>query len=142
MRIRDLAFAWQRYEEAFAWHPDRQSFPQRLEECGMRWLREIRVRDGKQTFTDVVNSIPPVLAERAASAAWTARGQPPRQHGLGGFPAPARRDWTVSALLQSSAAEWSIVFADAMLGHDIMAIHRGGDRCSPQRQADPCAETR
>jgi hypothetical protein len=65
---KDHALAWQRYDEAIARYPDHQSLRQAREDCGMRWLREIRVREGKETFTDIVNRVLPVLAEGAANA--------------------------------------------------------------------------
>ena len=64
----DPALAWQRYDEAIARYADRQPLRHAREVCGMRWLREIQVREGKQTFTDIVNRVLPVLAEGAASA--------------------------------------------------------------------------
>ena len=57
------ALAWQRYEDAIARYPESQSLRVAREDCGMRWLREIRVREGKETFTDIVNRVLPVLAE-------------------------------------------------------------------------------
>jgi hypothetical protein len=39
-----------------------------LEDCGMRWLREIHVDAAKETFTAIVNRILPVLADGASSA--------------------------------------------------------------------------
>ena len=35
------------------------------EQCGMRWLREIRVRVGEQTFADIVKRVQPVLVAGA-----------------------------------------------------------------------------
>jgi tetratricopeptide (TPR) repeat protein len=64
----DHALAWQRYDEAFARYPDRKPLHLARKVCGMRWLREIRVRVGKETFTDIVNRVLPVLAEGATAA--------------------------------------------------------------------------
>jgi tetratricopeptide (TPR) repeat protein len=65
---KDHALAWQRYDEAIARYPDRQPLRLARETCGMRWLREIRVQEGKETFTGIVNRVLPVLAEGAAGA--------------------------------------------------------------------------
>lgn len=62
------ALAWQRYEDAVARFPKRESLRLAREECGMRWLREISVRVGKQTFTDIVNRVTPVLTEGVVGA--------------------------------------------------------------------------
>jgi tetratricopeptide (TPR) repeat protein len=65
---KDHALAWQRYDEAIARYPELQSLRVSREDCGMRWLREIRVREGKETFTDIVNRVLPVLAEGATGS--------------------------------------------------------------------------
>jgi hypothetical protein len=64
----NYALAWQGYDKAIAHYPDRQPLRHAREVCGMRWLREIHVREGKETFTDIVNRVLPVLAEGAALA--------------------------------------------------------------------------
>jgi len=38
------------------------------EQCGMRWLREIRVRVGEQTFADIVKRVQPTLVSGLVDA--------------------------------------------------------------------------
>ena len=120
---KDHALAWQRYDDAIARYPDRLSLHHAREDCGMRWLREIRVREGKETFTDIVNRVLPVLAEGAASA----RGQRAadlhahmgwanflrRREGAGGLDPQAQYQ-------KALAEEPSNVYAHAMWAHNIM----------------------
>jgi tetratricopeptide (TPR) repeat protein len=122
----NYALAWQRYDEAIAHYPDRQPLRRAREVCGMRWLREIHVREGKETFTDIVNRVLPVLAEGAASAS----GQHAAdllahmgwadflriRDGASGLDPPAY-------YRKALANESSNVFAHAMWGHYLMAKH-------------------
>jgi len=64
----DHALAWKRYDDVIAQFPARPMIRAAREDCAMRWLRNIRVREGQETFTDVVNRVMPALAEGAASA--------------------------------------------------------------------------
>lgn len=120
---KDHALAWQRYDEAIARYPDHQSLRRAREDCGMRWLREIRVREGKETFTDIVNRVLPVLAEGAANANGQ-RAADLRAHmgwanflrirdGAGGLDPQAHYQ-------KALAEESSNVFAHAMWAHNIM----------------------
>lgn len=65
---KDHALAWQRYDEVIARYPNKPALRLAREACGMRWLREIRVQMGKETFTGIVSRVLPVLAEGAAGA--------------------------------------------------------------------------
>jgi hypothetical protein len=62
------ALAWQRFAEITQAQPDRPALRQAREDCAMRWLREIRARAEKETFTDIVERVLPTLAEGAAAA--------------------------------------------------------------------------
>ncbi len=76
----DHALAWLRYDEAIASHPQRPALRRAREDCAMRWLREIRVQVGKETLTDIVGKVLPVLAEGAAAADAGQRGADLRAH--------------------------------------------------------------
>lgn len=60
--------AWQRFAEIIKTQPDRPVLRRAHEDCAMRWLREIRVQAEKESFTDIVERVLPVLADGAASA--------------------------------------------------------------------------
>ncbi len=62
------ALAWQRFTEIGKERPEPPAVRQAHEDCGMRWLREIRVQGDKETFTSIVERVLPVLAEGAAAA--------------------------------------------------------------------------
>jgi len=64
----DHALAWQRFEDAVKQYSDRRDLRTAREDCAMRWLREIRVREGQETFTQVVERILPTLTEARTSA--------------------------------------------------------------------------
>jgi hypothetical protein len=55
------AAAWTRFDELVTRYPLDASMQRAREQCGMRWLREIRVRVGEQTFADIVKRVQPVL---------------------------------------------------------------------------------
>ncbi len=59
--LRAHAAAWTRFDELVARYPLDASIQRAREQCGMRWLREIRVRVGEQTFADIVKRVQPVL---------------------------------------------------------------------------------
>lgn len=62
------ALAWQRFTEIGKERPEQTAARRAQEDCAMRWLREIRVQADKETFTDIVERVLPVLAEGAAAA--------------------------------------------------------------------------
>lgn len=64
----DHALAWQRFEEAVQKFTGSRELRTAREDCAMRWLREVRVREGQETFTEVVARTLPVLAEGLALA--------------------------------------------------------------------------
>jgi len=55
------AAAWNRFDELVARYPADATIQRAREQCGMRWLREIRVRVGEQTFADIIKRVQPVL---------------------------------------------------------------------------------
>ena len=55
------AAAWNRFDELATRYPADAAMQRAREQCGMRWLREIRVRVGEQTFADIVKRVQPVL---------------------------------------------------------------------------------
>ena len=122
----DHTIAWQRFGEALTQHPASLPLRRAREDCAMRWLREIHVEAGKETFTDVVNRVLPVLAEGASSATGE-RGADLQAHmgwadylrireGAAGLDPQARY---VKALALAPAN----VFAHAMWGHHVMVTH-------------------
>lgn len=118
------AVAWQRYEAAVARYPKRESLRLAREACGMRWLREIRVQVGKETFTDIVNRVAPVLAEGVASASGQ-RAADLHAH-LGWADYLRGRDGARDVdppvhYRKALAAEASNVYAHAMWGHYLIA---------------------
>jgi hypothetical protein len=121
---KDHALAWQRYEEAIASHPGRQPLLLAREACGMLWLREIRVQVGKETFTDIVNRVVPVLAEGAATASGQRLADLRAHMGWADYlrnrEGPGGRDPQVH-YEKALAAESSNVYAHAMWGHHIIA---------------------
>jgi tetratricopeptide (TPR) repeat protein len=122
----DHALAWQRYDEAIARYPDRQPLRHAREDCGMRWLREIHVREGKETFTDIVNRVLPVLSEGAASASGQHAADLLAHMGWADF-LRLREGATgldpQAHYRKALAEESSNVFAHAMWGHHIMVKH-------------------
>ncbi len=62
------AAAWQRLGELLVQAPARDDLRREREQCGMRWLREIRVQVGQQTFTDIVKQVQPTLVEGLSTA--------------------------------------------------------------------------
>ncbi len=53
--------AWARFDELVARYPSDAAMQRAREQCGMRWLREIRVRVGEQSFADIVKRVQPAL---------------------------------------------------------------------------------
>ncbi len=53
--------AWTRFDELVARYPSDAAMQRAREQCGMRWLREIRVRVGEQSFADIVKRVQPAL---------------------------------------------------------------------------------
>jgi hypothetical protein len=62
------AAAWQRFGELATRSAEREDLRLAREQCGMRWLREIRVQVGKQTFSEIVTLVQPILVEGLSTA--------------------------------------------------------------------------
>jgi len=60
--------AWNRFEELQSRYPTDADLQTAREQCGMRWLREIRVRVGEQTFADIVKRVQPTLVSGLVDA--------------------------------------------------------------------------
>ncbi len=121
------ALAWQRFIEITKAQPDRPMLREAREDCAMRWLREIRVQAEKETFTDIVERVLPVLAEGAAAATGP-RGADLQAHlgwadhlrsreGVGGLDPLAH-------YRKALALDANNVFAHTMWGHHTM-VERG-----------------
>jgi hypothetical protein len=120
------ASAWDLVTRAASLDPNASEVVDTQTRIAMQWLRRIRVVDGKETFTDVVNKVLPVLSLCAASA--------PSQHtadcvahlgwadflrsrdGVGGLD-PAQY------YQRSLKIDSSNVFAHAMLAHYLVTEH-------------------
>ena len=59
------AAAWDRFAEGLAMCPSSSAALQGQERLAMDWLENIRVTEGKQTFTDIANRVQPALARAA-----------------------------------------------------------------------------
>ena len=121
------ALAWQRFTDITTTQPDRPAVRQAREDCAMRWLREIRVQAEKETFTNIVERVLPVLAEGAAAASGQ-RGADLQAHmgwadhlrtreGIGGLDPQAH-------YRKALALDADNVYAHTMSGHDTM-VQRG-----------------
>ncbi|HTS54764.1 MAG TPA: toll/interleukin-1 receptor domain-containing protein [Burkholderiales bacterium] len=64
----DYAAAWERYSSALATCPSSRTARQGQERLAMDWLDNIRVTEGKETFTDIVNKLQPTIAGAAVAA--------------------------------------------------------------------------
>jgi hypothetical protein len=57
------AVAWKQFIAVVAARPGDEAVRLAREDCGMRWLREMRVVGDKQTFSELVEQVQPVLAQ-------------------------------------------------------------------------------
>ena len=121
------ALAWQRFTEISKERPEPPAARRAQEDCAMRWLREIRVQADKESFTDIVVRVLPVLAEGAAAATGQ-RAADLRAHmgwadhlrtreGVGGLDPQAH-------YRQALALDADNVYAHTMAGHLTM-VQRG-----------------
>jgi hypothetical protein len=63
----DYAAAWDRFAEGLAMCPASSTALQGQERLAMDWLENIRVTEGKQTFTDIANRVQPALSRAAVN---------------------------------------------------------------------------
>jgi len=61
----DYAAAWDRLAEGLVMCPGSSTALQGQERLAMDWLENIRVTEGKQTFTDIANKVQPALSRAA-----------------------------------------------------------------------------
>jgi tetratricopeptide (TPR) repeat protein len=61
----DYAVAWDGYAKALAICPDNTDAGHQQQRLAMDWLDNIRVTSGKETFTDIVKRVEPVLSRAA-----------------------------------------------------------------------------
>jgi tetratricopeptide (TPR) repeat protein len=64
----DYAAAWDRYATGLAVCPSSRAAAEGQERLAMDWLDNIRVTEGKETFTDIANKVQPALSRGAVSA--------------------------------------------------------------------------
>jgi len=64
---RDFSAAWDSYNSALAACPSSEEASVGKERLAMDWLEHIRVTEGKETFTDIVNKVQPALSTAAVS---------------------------------------------------------------------------
>ncbi len=60
--------AWDDLQQAARLDANRADVRHAQEDLAMEWLRRIRVQEGKQTFTDIVNQLEPVLVRGLATS--------------------------------------------------------------------------
>ncbi len=68
------AVAWKQFATVAASRPGDEAVRTAREDCGMRWLREMRVVGDKQTFSEQVELVQPVLAQGLAMSRGEHRG--------------------------------------------------------------------
>ena len=122
-----FAAAWQRLDELSAKYPDRRDALDARADCAMRWLREIQVQVGKETFTDIVGKVQPVIVSQLAGAIGT-RSADLRAH-LGWADYLRWRDGAADAdpsshYRRALEIDPENVYARAMWGHSLMLAGR------------------
>jgi tetratricopeptide (TPR) repeat protein len=123
----NYAAAWECDARAAVAAPWSDAVAQAQERLAMDWLDNIRVTEGKQTFTDVVNTVQPVLARGAVSPD-DRRAANALAH-LGWADFLRSRDGAMGLdpphyYRQALQRDPQNVYAHAMWGHDL--IQRGG----------------
>lgn len=84
-RIGNPAVAWDQFARVAARFPDDAALRTAREDCGMRWLREMRVRADKETFTELVARAQPVLAQGLGRSSGERRADLQAHLGWGDF---------------------------------------------------------
>ena len=67
------ALGWEQFAAIVAAHPDDDNARREREDCGMRWLREMRVVSDKESFSTQVAKVQPALAQGLARSAGVRR---------------------------------------------------------------------
>jgi tetratricopeptide (TPR) repeat protein len=124
----DYAAAWDRYASGLAACPRSRAAAQGQERLAMDWLENIRVTQGKETFTDIADKVQPALS-RAAVAEDDRRAADALAH-LGWADFLRSRDGRsgldpIRYYRQALERDPENSYAHAFLGHAILA--RGGD---------------
>lgn len=119
--------AWQRLDELSASYPDRIDVLDARANCAMKWLREIRVQVGKETFSDIVRKVQPAIVAELAGAAGR-RSADLRAH-LGWADYLRSRDGAADAdppshYRRALEIDPDNVYARAMWGHNLMLAGR------------------
>jgi hypothetical protein len=65
-RVGNHAIAWDQFALVAGKFPETTALRTAREDCGMRWLREMRVRADRETFSELVAKVQPVLAQGLA----------------------------------------------------------------------------
>jgi len=122
-----FAAAWQRLDELSAKYPDRLDVLDVRATCAMRWLREIQVQVGKETFTEIVGKVQPAIVTQLAGAIGT-RSADLRAH-LGWADYLRSRDGAPDAdppshYRRALEIDPENVYARAMWGHNLMLAGR------------------
>lgn len=118
-----FATAWPRFDELTARYAGRREALEARADCGMQWLREIRVQVSKQTLTDVVRLVEPAIVEQLAGATGSRAGDL-RAH-LGWADYLRGRDGAANAnpsahYRRALVDDPANVYAHAMWGHNLM----------------------
>lgn len=137
-----FAAGWQRLEELTREHAGSAPLRTAREDCAMHWLRGVRVRSDRESFTIVVERTSPVLVAGLASAR-DGRAADLRAH-LGWGDALRAREGSADASPDShfQAAlrdEAGNVYANAMRGH-WLAQQRRGDEADTHFRAAVAAQ--
>jgi hypothetical protein len=62
------AVAWDQFTLVAGRYPDTAALRTAREDCGMRWLRGMRIRSDKETFSELVAKVQPLLAQGLAAS--------------------------------------------------------------------------
>lgn len=121
-RIGNHAVAWDQFAQIATRWPDDAPLRTAREDCGMRWLREMRVRADTENFSALVGKVQPVLAQGLSRATGERRADLQAHLGWadflrsrdgGGAPDPVPQ---YRAALESDAGN---VYAHAMWAHQL-----------------------
>lgn len=134
---RNYDAAWATSEQARALEPGNPDVERNAEDVAMAWIDDIRVTEGKRTFTDIVTKLEPVLS---------ACGIAPTEHGADCL---AHLGWATFLRVRDGqfgldptayykraiAADPDNVYAHAMWGFDLLRNDRGTREAKPHFDA-------
>jgi hypothetical protein len=117
------AVAWDQFNRVASRFPeDDDALRIAREDCGMRWLREMRVRSDKETFADLVGRVQPLLAQGLARSSGERRADLRAHLGWADFLRSRDGAAAPDPLPQYRAAiedDAGNVYAQAMWGHNL-----------------------